>query len=504
MPRTNSNTDELTLQVESGLKAAGILAGDGIVVAVSGGLDSVVLLDVLHRLAGPLELRLHVAHLDHQLRGESAADARFVEALATRLGWPATIESLEVAAVARDRGLSMEQAGRCCRRDMWTRVGRRTKFRWVAVGHHADDQAETVLLRLLRGAGTTGLGAMRPSTDGIVRPLLGSRRMALEDYADHRGLEVREDSTNRDIQVPRNRIRHELLPILARDHNPRIVEGLVRTARLLQADDDYLDGVTREAARVLIKERRGACLTLDSERLRGYHIAIQRRVLRQYIQELASHYQSLDLGLDLGNTGFGTYAAVDRVVERLTAGSTGMFQVAGAIWAENTGNDFILRRGPGSPVLTSIVLPGQTIVTERSMTLNAALVSQNSYAELKSRLGTWRAAFDARAADGTLQLRSLKQGDRICPLGMRGRHKKLSDCLIDAKWPRILRSNALVLTHSTNVGTEEVLWLAGLIRSEAFRVTPDSDSILYLEFADADADSPESGLTNPPTDGPMN
>ena len=497
MSRTNPTPDGLLRQVESGLKAAGILPGEGIVVAVSGGVDSVVLLDILHRLASPMELHLHVAHLDHQLRCESQTDACFVEALAARLGWPATIESVDVGAVARNQGLSMEQAGRACRRDMWTRVGLQASCRWVAVGHHADDQAETVLLRLLRGAGTTGLGAMRPVTAGIVRPLLAVRRSAVEAYAVHRGLEVRQDPTNRDVRVPRNQIRHELLPILARQHNPRIVEGLARTARLLQADDDYLDGVSREAARVLLKERRRACLKLDSELLGGYHIAIQRRVLRQYIQELAQYYS----GLDLGNSGSGMFAAVDCIIDRLAAGSTGMYQVAGVIWAENTVTDLILRRGLSALVPTAVVLPGQVRVTELSMTLNTAFVSQDSYARLKSRLGTWRAAFDARAADGMLQLRSPQPGDRIRPLGMGGHHKKLSDCFIDAKWPRILRSDALVLTHTTNAGTEEVLWIAGLTRSEAFQVTPDSDSILYLEFVNAD--SPEPGATNPPTCGPM-
>lgn len=467
--------------------------GPHLAVALSGGADSTALAILASDWAKERSGTVTGLIVDHGLRAESNEEAQLVQRRLAGLGLSARI--LEWRGPKPTTGI--QAAARAARYQLLSDWCHHNGVLHLLAGHHADDQAETVLLRLLRGAGTTGLGAMRPVTAGIVRPLLAVRRSAVEAYAVHRGLEVRQDPTNRDVRVPRNQIRHELLPILARQHNPRIVEGLARTARLLQADDDYLDGVSREAARVLLKERRRACLKLDSELLGGYHIAIQRRVLRQYIQELAQYYS----GLDLGNSGSGMFAAVDCIIDRLAAGSTGMYQVAGVIWAENTVTDLILRRGLSALVPTAVVLPGQVRVTELSMTLNTAFVSQDSYARLKSRLGTWRAAFDARAADGMLQLRSPQPGDRIRPLGMGGHHKKLSDCFIDAKWPRILRSDALVLTHTTNAGTEEVLWIAGLTRSEAFQVTPDSDSILYLEFVNAD--SPEPGATNPPTCGPM-
>ena len=177
-----------------------------------------------------------------------------------------------------------------------------------------------------------------------------------------------------------------------------------------------------------------------------------------------------------------------------------MFQVFGDIWAENTGKDLILRRGLAAVVQTSLVFPGHTVVPEHSVTLNATFVPQDSYESLRSTLGACCVAFDASVTDGTLLVRTPKPGDRLRPLGMGGQHKKLSDCFIDAKWPRILRSDALALTHAARGSEEEVLWVAGLIRSEAFRVTPDTDRILYLEFVAAD--SSEAGAPNPPTDGP--
>jgi len=489
MPRSHPNADGLSDHVEARLREFGIRRGDAIVVAVSGGVDSVVLLDVLHRLSESLQLRLSVVHLDHRLRPDSADDATFVASLATRLGWPITVESMDVANWAQERGLSVEQAGRACRRDLWTRVRLQVGARWVAVGHHADDQAETVLLRLLRGAGTTGLGAMRPAgADGIVRPMLKVRRSAIEAYAANRDLQVHEDPMNQDREIPRNRVRHQLLPLLESRHNPRIVEGLIRNAHVLQADDDYLDSLSREVADTLFKVRGAACVTLDTVGLRRYHIAVQRRVLRQYIQELA---QNRPIG----------FAAVEGLIDRLTADLVGMHDVTGGIRAQITDTELILRRGLAPAVHARVELPGQTAVPERAKSLHATFVSRAAYAGLRNGLGAWRAAFDARVTEGLLLLRTPQPGDRLRPLGMGGHHKKLSDCLIDAKWPRILRADTLLLTCVAADGDEEVLWVAGLTRSEAFRVTGETDRILYLEFVDAG--SPESDAPNPLTDGPM-
>ena len=486
MPRSHPNVDELPAHVEARLREFGIRRGDTIVVAVSGGVDSVVLLDLLHRLSEPMQLCLCVVHLDHRLRPDSAADAVFVEALAARLGWPITVESVDVARWGRERGLSPEQAGRDCRRDLWQRVRVEVGARWVAVGHHADDQAETVLLRLLRGAGTTGLGAMRPAAaDGVVRPMLAVRRSVIEAYAVDRDLQVHEDPTNRDLEVPRNRVRHELLPLLEGRYNPRVVEGLIRSARVLQADDDYLDNLSRAAAQRLLKVRRAACVTLDTAGLRGYHIAVQRRVLRQYIQELVQRRPI-------------AFAVVEGLLDRLAADVPGMYEVTGGIWAQITGADLIIRRGPAAPVQARVDLPGQTAVPERATTLHATFVSPTAYVGLQPGLGAWRAAFDARVTEGPgLLLRTPRPGDRLRPLGMGGHHKRLSDCFIDAKWPRILRADALLLTRVADGGDEEVLWVAGLTRSEAFPVTRETDRILYLEFVDAG--SPESSAPNPPT-----
>ena len=471
VPANTDKPEQLQAEVQVALAAASVRPGDRLVVGVSGGVDSVVLVDILHQLSGPLGLSLHVAHLDHGLRPDSAEDASFVAALSRKLDLPVTVEALDVAALARERGLSLEHAGREGRRDLWRRVQQRTQARWIVLGHHADDQAETVLLRLLRGTGITGLGAMRPLSGSILRPLLAVRRTDIQQYASERGLCVREDPSNRDVAFARNRVRHELLPQLKARHNPAVVAALNRAAHLAQTDDDYLEGVSRQVAASLLRRRSEACLTLDAVVLRGYHMAVQRRVLRQYIQELAQHLP-------------GGFSAVELLLGRLNASTTGMVQVTGDIWAEDTGAELILRRGFAPPVALPLAVPGWTSCPGRSGSVQTSVVTPEAFGALRDGLSSHRVAFDARAGAG-LCLRSPRPGDRLRPLGMSGHHKKLSDCFIDAKWPRILRGDALLLTRcEPDHGTEEVLWIPGLMRSESFRVTADTDSILYVEFVD--------------------
>ena len=258
----------------------------------------------------------------------------------------ATVSMCSITFCARritfETRLSSEEEARHARYAFFERERKALRARWVLTAHHADDQAETVLLRLLRGAGTTGLGAMRPvAADGLVRPMLAVRRSAIEAYAVDRDLQVHEDPTNRNLEVPRNRVRHELLPLLEGRYNPRVVEGLMRTARGLQADDDYLDNLSRAAAQKLLKVRRAACVTLDTAGLRGYHIAVQRRVLRQYIQELVQRRPI-------------AFAVVEGLLDRLAADVPGMYEVTGGIWAQITGADLILRRGLAAPEVSML------------------------------------------------------------------------------------------------------------------------------------------------------
>ena len=446
------------------LQEAGLQVGAGLVVAASGGIDSTVLLDVLDSLG----YQLHVAHLDHALRPDSADDSRFVADEAQRRGLPCSVERRDVGEYARTKGLSLEEAGRRQRYAFLDQVADRVGADFIALGHHADDQAETVILRLLRGSGATGLGGMEIVREGrYLRPLLRVRRAEIEKYAHQRGLRYREDPSNRDPRFLRNRVRGELMPLL-KSYNPNIAEVLNRTAALLKAEDDLLAELTQEALDTVICERCDDKVALDSTRLLTYHIAVQRRVLRAVLQGLAAADGPFD------------FARVEQVRDWIGTGDKRLRVLGAGLRGQGCGTRYILRRGQRPPVSRCFDIPGVLVLREHGVKIRVQVVSPDRFD--KSQLGGTRVALDADRLGAWVQVRSLRPGDRFQPLGMEG-HKKLSDFLIDAKWPKISRDEVLVLTQG-----EEIAWVAPLRSSHAFRIQSNTRRVALCTLRQWDGD----------------
>jgi tRNA(Ile)-lysidine synthase len=275
--------------------------GDTVVVAVSGGADSVALLDILVSLR-ELRLNLVVAHLNHLLRGaEADADEEFVHKLAASYGVPVVVKRADVGEVARTEGRSLEDAGRAARYAFFDELAVSHKAHAVALAHHADDQAETVVMRLLRGAGGSGLCAMAPKSAGLyVRPLLSVNRGEIEAYLQRRGIAWRTDSSNAAADFLRNRIRHELIPYLAR-YNPAISDRLSATAEALAADEEYLEAATNAAfASYAVLSAGRIILDLPGLRSepRGIRLRLYRRAILQAKGNLARigfrHLRAID------------------------------------------------------------------------------------------------------------------------------------------------------------------------------------------------------------------
>jgi tRNA(Ile)-lysidine synthase len=256
----------LVAGVDRALKTLGTPAGGEVVLlALSGGADSVALLDALCLLRRPRGFQVAAAHLDHRLRPGSGDDAAFCRALCERLDVLLHVGEADVAARVRREGGGLEQAARRERYGFLRRVQRETGAVAIAVAHTRDDQAETLLLHLLRGSGATGLGGMRPRVGPVVRPLLGLSRREVVAHLRERGLAWRDDPTNADPALLRNRVRHELLPYLEARFNPRLRGGLARTARLLAEEAAYLraradallDRIARPDGDALVLERSG-------------------------------------------------------------------------------------------------------------------------------------------------------------------------------------------------------------------------------------------------------
>ena len=442
---------------------AKVRAGEQLLLALSGGLDSVVLLDLLDRLSPELELGLQVAHFDHQLRPGSGADSHFAATLATARGLPFSGGGGDVAGHARRHRLSIETAARQLRYAFLDEVAQTTGCQYLALAHHANDQAETLLLRLLRGSGTTGLGAMRPVRQGrYLRPLLEVERSVLAAYAQTEGLEFREDPSNRDLRFVRNRVRHELIPRLQAQYNPALVQVLGRTARILQAEDSLLNEMAQQALQTVVCGQSPGKIVLAAPSLINYHIAVQRRIVRTLFEAQGQGPFDFD--------------QLEAVLELALRPGTGLLPLRAGWRMQRAGDLLILRRGQLPPAEERVQTPGKTPMPARRCTLVAQVLPADRFPGLKPRLGTWCAALDADQLAETLTLRSPRPGDRFQPLGLQGR-KKLSDFLIDRKWPRILRDELLLLTCG-----DQIAWVAGLSISHAFRVRPDTRQLLLLEM----------------------
>ena len=439
--------------------------GSGMVVAVSGGVDSMVLLDMLCRLQSDLGIDLHVAHLDHRLRPESGEDREFVVQVARRRGLPCTAESRDVAAHARQNGWSLEDAGRRLRYDFFDRVAGASASGLIALGHHADDQAETVLWRLLRGSGTTGLSAMeRVRQKRYLRPLMSFERAAVERYAAEGNVEFRQDRSNANKRFVRNRVRADLIPRLKREYNPNIIQVLNRTANILKEEDRLLEELAQTALEAVVCVSSPGKFILDAARILGYHIALQRRVARLLLEGLSTREGPFD------------FARIGAVLKVWQQPDSGMRQLAGDLWVQRAANQIFMRRGVGEKVSGPLCTPGQTPVPSRGLVINCQLLPGKTLAQVKAKLGGKRAAFDADSIAGDLDIRSPRPGDRFRPLGMQGHGKKLSDFLIDSKVPQIVRDEVLLVTCGN-----EIVWVVGMRPSHSFRLRPDSSSLLLIE-----------------------
>ncbi len=446
-----------------------MLPPDGrIVVAVSGGADSTALLLILARLAKTLRLTLHVAHFDHGLRGEDAAqhDEASVRELARSLCLPLRVGHGDVRATARRDGLSLEDAARRERYAFLARVATETGASAVATGHTASDQAETVLLHLVRGSGLAGLAGMSAKTAwpfaghedlSLIRPLLRLSRDDTLAYCDAACMRPLDDKTNASPDYRRNRVRNEVLPLL-RELNPRIDDALVRLAGAAAEDEAYIDASASRA----LKATDGT-FELPRELLAGWETSPRRHALRLALQRL---------GGDVQDFSERHLVALERLV---IDGKTGdRLDLPRHVSAELTRSSLLLRLGedtraalPEAPV--ALLVPGEA----RFGPLILAVSTDQPAIDC-----SW-VEVDAEAVAGGLRVRRRRPGDRFQPLGMR-EEKKLQDFLVDAHIARARRDTLPLFESSRGIA-----WVGGLRIAEWAQPRP-GRATLFLSFRSVD------------------
>lgn len=447
--------------------------GERVVAAVSGGPDSVVLLHLLYRLKDELGIALHVAHLNHKFRGaEAEADAIFVSDLAASYRLPATMEEFDVPAYQKEGGLSAQVAAREVRYRFLERVAREQGAVRIALAHHADDQAETVLLHFLRGAGLTGLKGMLPVRDGIwIRPLLTVRRAQIERYCTEGKLAFRIDSSNEKPVYLRNRVRMELLPWLEKEYNPGLSDVLVRLGEICREEDAYLEAQALQAYDRAVQEKNGFAdaVKFSLNELRRLPKAIMRRVLRIAWRNLTG--SDADLAFTHLEAVTGMVGGVVTVVR---------VSLPGGVTAFRSYEVLVLRRehedsaAPGY-YLYPLRVPGITYIPELSLGVRATLKSRAEVPEPRF-LPLREALLDFAKLPAQLFVRPRAAGDRFTPYG-RQRPEKLKEFLIKQKIPRSDRDRLPLL------GTpEEIIWVGGIRVGERWKIEESTKKVLHLEI----------------------
>jgi tRNA(Ile)-lysidine synthase len=442
----------LTATVERTLRRHPMLTGgETVLVGVSGGADSVALLTTLLTLAPAWRLSLRVLHVDHGLRHDSAADAEFVRRLGETLGVP-----VDVTAVRVGRG-SVEAAARAARHAALEAAADRVGATRIALGHTADDQAETVLMRLVEGTGVRGLAGIPPVRGRIIRPLIEARHGDAVAALEATGLPWVEDPANDDPKFFRNRVRHDLLPLLGSAYDPDIVTHLAAVARAARRSVDALE---ETAARELerLAEPSGAALTLSRAALAALPPAVAAEVLRRAAASFGSRAPLRAWG--------------HRGLRRVLAAKAPRrpFRLGGVL-VEVSG-DRVRVGAEATPALAARTLeaPARVELAEIGRALEATIVPAAGYV-LPREPG--RAAFDADRLPSRLLVRARRRGDRLAAFG--GGERRLKSLLIDAKVPRWERGRIPVVEAAG-----DIIWVAGLRRAATAPVTPTTRRVLEL------------------------
>jgi len=442
--------------------------GTGAIVAVSGGSDSVALSHLMMALDRAGDLRVAgFAHFNHQLRADADRDERFCAELAAALGRPLMADRGDVADLARRERRSIEDAARHARYEFLERARVQADATVIALGHTRDDQAETFLLRLLRGAGSRGLAAMHPRHGAMVRPLLDCRRSELRDYLREHNLPFVHDTSNEDVSVPRNRIRAELLPLLVERFNPSIVDVLADEADLAREEWRWMETLADDAFARVVRVSGGAT-SMDAGQLAALPVALARLVVRRALLDRAA-------GRSISK------AHVDDV-RRLALEECPSVDLPGQ-QVKRIGPAIVLTSKPeraGANLFRySLSIPGEVRIRETGALVSAERAA--SAGQARADAGTDAASATAivqfARSDGPLSVRNRRPGDRFRPLGLGG-GKKLQDFFVDKKVARQTRDSVPLVVDES----DRIVWVAGHVIDERFRVTDPAQGVVVLRL----------------------
>jgi tRNA(Ile)-lysidine synthase len=439
--------------------------GDVALVAVSGGVDSTALLNLLIAHREDLKITLHVAHLNHLLRkGDAELDARFVQGLAQKFNLPITVEAVDVAAQAKQERLGLEEAARLARYEFFERTAKKIGANRIAVAHTADDNVETFLMRLLRGAGLKGLCGIPPKRGLVVRPIIKVWRREIEDYVGALKLVPRRDHTNYESKYMRNSVRLKLIPQL-KIYNLNIKEIILQTILLLTEDSLYLENKAAEVLAEIQKEPSAGEIRLDLPRLKKIDPALHGRLLRLAVAGVKGDLNQL------------AFSHIRAILDKFDATEKWELHLPGGFFARGGKEELVIgrdrepQREPKEFKYT-LSVPGKIELAEIGRTFGCDFADQ-----LDKTAGPQVAYLDYSALGKDLIVRNKLPGDRFVPLGIRGT-KKVQDFFVDEKVPAEERDKVPVVESAGRI-----VWVGGLRLDDRAKVTEKTKKIVRLELS---------------------
>lgn len=440
---------------------------DNIVLGLSGGPDSMALLYVLIAIKEKIDFSIFIAHVNHGVRGKDALkDEEFVKNLANSLKLPFFSKRVDMVKTARLEGISQEEAGRKLRYGFFREIIKTIGKGKIAVAHNKDDQAETLLMRIIRGTGIDGLKGMDYKIDDIIRPILNIYRFEIEDYIKHKGIETVLDKTNLQSIYTRNKVRLELIPYIENNFNPNLIDTLFRLSENAARDIDLLNKVTDERYKSLVKERTSSKVLFEYKFYENELKAIKARVIRKAILELNKNLQGIE------------EVHILSVIELFDKRETGKsIDLPFNIRARVSYDDLIIEKEvineelPSQDKSFNLQL-GENIIQEYGLEIKLEIIKPEEV-DFKNKAENIQ-YFDFDKVKGKIAIRSRKDGDSFHPFGMKGR-KKLKDFFIDEKIARNLRDTIPLL-----VDKESIIWVIGYRTSETYKIDKDTSKVLRV------------------------
>ena len=434
-----------------------ISQGEGVLVGLSGGPDSLALIHILHSLKNRLGIKLFACHLNHNIRGAAAdEDQEFVSSFCRKIGVPLMVETFDVPSFARQNKLSLEDAGRKARYAFFDRVMKKFGAAKIALGHNADDNVETSLMRLITGSGARGLSGIAAKRGNIVRPLIMCWRNEIEAYCKLNGLHPRIDETNLDKKYLRNRIRHELIPLLKK-YNPNVKSAISKATELLASDYKYLKDVATKALHGATIKLGGDQMLVDIDKLMMYPEPVAKLVIRLAVEAVKGDLENI------------TFSHIEAIFSKLPDEKKWELHLPSGVFAMGDGDSLEISTVIPIPeekiyFRYKLGIPGKLFLKEAGLRISAEKISDPSKLDLDLKNKN-EALLDLGKLGSNVTVRSRLEGDKFSPLGIAGT-KKLKDFFINEKVPPQKKDLVPIVE-----GKKGIAWVGGMRIDNRFKIT---------------------------------